>query len=91
MADIDTGDTVLHRPSGQRHEVACVHGEFLYTIGVPEYRLLVESCEIVSKASPALRQAQIEIMSRSSAPNIGRHHHRPSCARERLRVEAAHE
>ena len=79
---MDTGDVIFHRPSKTQYLVACVHGDFLHTIGYPEKKLLVESCDLVTQANSTLRRQQIETLAGSTA-----HTHRPVCARERLAKE----
>ena len=47
----DTGDKVLHRPSGEEWLVGVVDGEYLYPLGWPPGRALVADCELLRKAS----------------------------------------
>lgn len=49
---IDTGDTVLHGPTGERWVVACVQGDRLSWCGWPEGTANLADCVLVEKASP---------------------------------------
>jgi len=48
--EIDTGDTVLHKPSGETWVVAAVEGEHLYWCGWPPGRAHLADCELLEKA-----------------------------------------
>lgn len=54
--EIDTGDTVLHRPTGEEWLVAGVSGDRLYWCGWPPGRADLADCELVRKATPAERE-----------------------------------
>ena len=73
------GDRVKHRPSGEEHVVACSHDAWLHTVGYPERRLMVESCELVEAAGEADRLAMLKAMAQSTGAG-----HRPACARRKL-------
>lgn len=76
---MDTGDEILHKPSRERHMVACVHPPWLHTAGFPELRLLLIDCTLVREATAEERHAHLSGMAASSGTG-----HRPVCARERL-------
>lgn len=63
---IDTADTVLHRPSGEKWSVAFVEGDRLYWRGWPEGSANVSDCELLKKATPEDRHATLVEMSKSS-------------------------
>jgi hypothetical protein len=50
--NIDTGDYVLHVPSGEKWVVACVRGEYLSWMGWPEGMAKLADCELIEKATP---------------------------------------
>lgn len=54
---MDTGDIVLHRPTGERWIVAFVSGEYLSWCGWPEGVARVEDCELVKTATPEQRRS----------------------------------
>lgn len=54
---IDTGDHVLHRPTGEKWVVAFVEGDVLFWCGWPEGCAALTDCELVRKASPEQRRA----------------------------------
>lgn len=80
---IDTADTVLHRPSGERWVVACVEGKHLSWCGWPEGMADLADCELVEKATPEERD---ELLKRLAAiqDEHGRRDHRKSYATHRL-------
>ncbi len=49
---IDTGDTVLHRPTGEQWLVAGVEGDRLSWLGCPEGTASQVDCDLIRKASP---------------------------------------
>ena len=53
--DIDTGDTVKHKPTGEEWLVAGVQDDRLMWCGWPEGRAAVADCELVKKATPEAR------------------------------------
>lgn len=53
MSDtIDTGDVVLHKPSGEEWVVACVTEPYLYWCGWPYGDARLDDCELIRKATP---------------------------------------
>ena len=48
---IDTGDIVLHRPSGERWLVAYVRDDRVAWCGWPEGEAQLTDCELITKAS----------------------------------------
>ena len=81
---IHTADTVLHRPTGVQYQVACVHGDILYTLGYPAVKLLVDACALIESASAKERNDVLLALAQSSSKR-----HRPECARQTI-VDAAH-
>jgi hypothetical protein len=55
MIMIDTGDTVRHKPTGEKWIVACVRDDQLSWIGWPEGWAELEDCELIKKATPEKR------------------------------------
>lgn len=62
---INTGDVVVHGPSGEEWVVAYVRGERLSWVGWPEGLAEVSDCKIVSVATPAVRDALLQQMAKS--------------------------
>lgn len=62
MAGIDTGDTVLHRPTGEEWLVAFVDNDRLAWCGWPEGFALLADCELLTKAAPGEREALLKQM-----------------------------
>ena len=54
--DIDTGDSVLHRPTGEKWVVACVQGNDLSWCGWPAGYAKLSDCELLEKATPEARE-----------------------------------
>ena len=52
---MDTGDVVLHKPTGEKWVVAYVKGEHLCCCGWPESLALVSDCELVTTAESESR------------------------------------
>jgi hypothetical protein len=77
---MDTGDSVVHKPTGDVYLVACVHAPYLHTAGFPECRLLIADCVVKDTCSDSMRRDIIKRMAGSSGMG-----HRSVCARERLR------
>lgn len=48
---IRTGDTVLHKPSGESWVVACVRGDYLAWCGWPEGEAKLADCELQTSAT----------------------------------------
>ncbi|MEM7227302.1 MAG: hypothetical protein AAF432_00660 [Planctomycetota bacterium] len=59
---IDTGDTVLHRPTGETWVVAFVQGDQLAWVGWPNGRADLADCELVVKAHPTERMELLREM-----------------------------
>ena len=78
---IDTADTVRHQQTGEIFTVACVHGDYVHTIGWPEKSIRLADLTLVESATDTARQAMIEDLARSTGMG-----HRPRCARERLKI-----
>lgn len=64
--DIDTGDTVHHRPTGETWVVAQVLGERLWWCGWPEGSADLADCELVSKATRDSMRRLLERMRRGN-------------------------
>lgn len=52
---IDTGDSVLHGPTGETWIVAYVRGEYLAWCGWPEGEVRLSDCTLTHKATPEYR------------------------------------
>ena len=76
---INTADTIVHRPSGARYQVACVHDDYLYTLGYPAMKLLVDACSLLEPASAKERTDVLIALAQSSSKR-----HRPECARQKI-------
>lgn len=63
---IDTGDFVLHRPTGEEWVVAYVRGDRLAACGWPDTLADLSDCELVKKATPEKRQEMLELLAASS-------------------------
>lgn len=85
---IDTADTVLHKPTGERWVVACVSGKHLSWCGWPEGMAELSDCELVEKATP---EARDELLAKLAAmqDEHGRRDHRKSYAMHRLSPNSA--
>ena len=57
MSAIDTGDFVLHTPSGENWVVAFVCDDFLFPCGWPLTRAKLSDCSLIERATPAFRQS----------------------------------
>lgn len=62
MSDIDTADTVYHRPSRETWRVACVQGNRLSWCGWPEGSADVADCDLVQKAPPGEKEKLLQTM-----------------------------
>jgi hypothetical protein len=76
---IDTGDTVLHAPTGEEWLVAYVRDDKLAACGWPDTIANLSDCTLVSKATPEERQSLLESMAGSNG-------HRASYAQRALGV-----
>jgi hypothetical protein len=64
--EIDTGDVVLHKPSGEQWLVAFVEGDMLCACGWPESLAPLADCTLVTRATPEARISLLHEMARSS-------------------------
>jgi hypothetical protein len=64
LVEIDTGDTVLHKPSGETWTVAYVRGDHLSWCGWPEGIAILSDCELVKAASDDERMSLLQQMAR---------------------------
>lgn len=62
MSDIDTGDTVYHKPSRETWRVACVRGDRLSWCGWPEGQANLADCELVQKAAPGEKEKLLQTL-----------------------------
>jgi hypothetical protein len=62
MSEIDTGDVVLHGPTGERWVVACVEGDRLSWCGWPEGTAALSDCTLVIKAKPEEREKILQAL-----------------------------
>jgi len=60
MIEIDTGDAVFHRPTGETWLVAFVEGTRLSWCGWPLGYADIDDCELVRKTSEAERDALLQ-------------------------------
>jgi hypothetical protein len=77
---VDTGDVVLHKPTGERWVVAFVSGENLSWLGWPEGFAKVSDCELLETAKPEVRQQLLERMAAMDGMDS-----RKTYARQRLK------
>lgn len=61
--EIDTGDTVLHGPSGETWTVAYVDGDRLAWCGWPPGEAKLSDCTLKEKASPEYREELLRQLS----------------------------
>lgn len=80
---IDTGDVVLHKPSGETWVVAYVRGDNLCCVGWPESFAQVSDCDLTRAATPEERQTLLESMAGMQGDRTG-YDSRKSYARHRL-------
>ena len=81
MAEIDTGDIVLHRPTGENWVVARVDGNKLAWLGWPPGWGDLADCVLVKKASNGERHSHLASLAKSG-------HHCAAWAAERLLKES---
>lgn len=60
MTAIDTGDTVIHTPTGEEWLVAVVENNTLCCCGWPATLVKVEDCVLTEKATPEARDALLK-------------------------------
>ncbi len=70
---IRTGDTVLHRPSGEKWLVAYVHGEYLAWCGWPEGEAKLEDCELLKSCTDEQHWKRVEEIAASASGARARH------------------
>lgn len=80
---IDTGDVVLHRPTGEKWLVACVQGDRLSWCGWPEGTANVADCDLIEKATSEKRRKLLDELAASSSDG-----HRQRYARNVLILES---
>lgn len=85
MTDIDTGDVVFHRPTGEEWLVAVVEGERLYWCGWPPGYASLADCELRKKAEPGEALALLKHLSEMQ-PDDGGYDARKSIALSRLQA-----
>ena len=74
LVEIDTGDVVLHAPSGEQWLVACVRGDDLSWCGWPEGIARLSDCSLVKKATLEARLALLtELAAMGSDDHRQRH------------------
>lgn len=71
--EIDTGDYVKHRPTGESWVVAYVHGDRLAWCGWPEGEAALADCELEKKATPERRLELLQEMAKLGDDARGRH------------------
>ena len=62
MSEIDTGDIVLHEPTGEEWLVAYVKGDRLAWCGWPEGEAKLADCTLVKKATDQSRDSLLKDM-----------------------------
>ena len=73
MSDIDTGDYVHHKPTGEDWVVAYVRGDRLAWCGWPEGEAAIADCELLQKATPAKRAELLQEMAKLGNDARGRY------------------
>jgi hypothetical protein len=76
---IDTGDTVLHAPTGEQWIVACVNGDRLSWVGWPEGSAPLTECTLVAKATKEKRDEMLRLLAAMTGDD-----HRKRYAQQRL-------
>ncbi len=85
---IDTGDSVLHGPTGETWTVAYVSGDRLAWCGWPPGEAMLSDCKLVKKATPEYRNKLLHDMA-SMQPDPGGYDRRKSIAAQLLAGEAS--
>ena len=85
---IDTGDSVLHGPTGETWVVAYVDGNRLAWCGWPPGEAMLSDCKLVRKATPEYREKLLHDMAEMQLDPSG-YDRRKSMAQRRLAGEAA--
>ena len=86
IESIDTGDIVLHGPTGETWVVAYVDGDRLWWCGWPPGEAKLSDCKLIEKATPEYRDKLLLDMSRMS-PDPRGYDRRKSYALRRLNGE----
>ena len=63
---LDTGDRILHRPTGETWIVACVQGDRLSWCGWPRGTAALSDCTLVKKATAEERHKLLREMAEMS-------------------------
>ncbi len=84
MTDIDTGDSVIHRPTGETWLVAHVDGDRLYWCGWPPGCAALSDCTLVEKATPEARDKLIRDLAAMRPDNRSGYDARQAFAAYRL-------
>ena len=71
---IDTGDIVLHRPTGETWVVAGVIGDTLMWVGWPEGCAKLSDCELQEKATQNERNELLQRLSKMNGDDIRKRH-----------------
>lgn len=79
---IDTGDTVLHKPTGEKWLVACVQDGRLSWVGWPEGTAALSDCELSARATLESREGLLREMAAIAGDD-----HRKRYAERRLSQE----
>lgn len=79
-----SGDTVLHRPSGERWLVAYVDGDHLSWYGWPEGLASVADCELVKACSDEAHEASLREWANDHRRDNGADDHRSLTCRRQL-------
>lgn len=70
---IDTGDTVLHGPTGEQWLVAYVRDDRLAWVGWPEGEAQLADCTLLTKATPEERRRLLHEMAASKSGRRSRY------------------
>jgi hypothetical protein len=86
---VDTGDVVLHKPTGERWVTAYVSGENLCCLGWPESFANVSDCTLIKEATPEERLLILKRMADMSSDDARKRYaiHRLSTAEQVLPKE----
>jgi hypothetical protein len=71
---MDTGDVILHRPTGEQWLVAYVQGDRLVCCGWPETAAPVSDCELLEAATPEQRLELLHHMAAMSGSDSRKSH-----------------
>lgn len=85
---IQTGDTVLHRPTGEEWLVAFEKEGRLYWCGWPEGCADTSDCELVEKGTYDQRQALLKNMAKMSGNDARKRYAQQVLAEQRAREDA---